>query len=358
MKGLYIHIPFCERKCRYCDFPSYGGKFSFTCDYVSALAAEAEEYRGFRPDTVYIGGGTPSALPSGLLLRLVREIGEKIDLSGAVEFSSEANPNSFTKEKALEFREAGVTRLSLGLQSSDEKMLRYLGRLHSPSDFTEAVENALEAGISNVNADMMYSLPGQTVKNVSDTVDFILSHSGIKHVSAYALRLEEGTPLYDEHPVLPDDNTDRLMFHTIEQKLEDSGFGRYEISNFSLPGFECAHNLIYWRAQEYVGLGCGAHSFYNGKRYFNPPELEEYLHGTRRLGEEAPDPFDRIMLGTRLIEGIPVSLLPDNPEVSSYVSVLVSHGLARIRGGRFALTSEGLDIQNSILTDLMLRMPE
>jgi len=355
MTGLYIHIPFCERKCLYCDFPSWAGRLSEASAYIDGVIREAAEYEGLSVDTVFIGGGTPSALPHGELRRLMDGIRRYVDFSKVKEFSSEANPNSFDRQTAEEFAEIGINRLSLGLQSAEPRLLRRIGRLHSPEDFSKAIAYAGAAGIRNINADLMYSLPEQSLADVEHTCDFLLSHP-LTHVSAYALKLEEGTPLYEEAPLLPDEDLDREMFRVICEKLSAAGFHRYEISNFAKDGYECAHNLIYWHVEDYVGLGAGAHSCYRGMRYANPRTIEAYLRGEERTSEPAEPQLEKIMLGTRLTEGIAADLLPDTVKMKNFLKLLETNGMAELRSGRFRLTHRGMDIQNEILAELFTRI--
>lgn len=355
MNGLYIHIPFCERKCLYCDFPSYAGCLSDADRYIDAVIAESAKYEGFAPDTVFIGGGTPSVLPAGKLQRLIDGIRRYIDFKNVTEFSSEANPNSFDAQTAQEFAEIGINRLSLGLQTAEPRLLKRIGRLHTAEDFTGAVHCAIDAGITNINADLMYSLPGQTTEDIEHTLSFVLSHP-LSHISAYALKLEEGTPLYREAPPLPDEDTDREMFRMVCDRLSENGFHRYEISNFAKDGCECKHNLVYWRVEDYVGLGAGAHSCYQGMRFSNPRTIEAYLAGEHGENEPAEPNFEKIMLGTRLTEGIDASLLPDTAKMRAFLGLLEKNGMANIADGRFILTHRGMDIQNEILAELFTRI--
>ena len=353
MTGLYIHIPFCERKCFYCDFASYADKFDKVKSYIDAVIEESKDYEGAAVSTVFIGGGTPSCIYDGEIARLIDGIKKHIDLSDVCEFTIEANPNSLTYDKACEYYETGIDRISIGLQSSNERLLKLIGRLHSPMQFTDAVNFAKKAGIHNINADMMYSLPTQTVKDVRDTAEFILAH-GVNHISAYSLILEEGTPLSLSDPVLPDEDTDREMFYTIKNVLKENGLKRYEISNFAAPGYESRHNLIYWRVNDYIGLGSAAHSCYNGMRYANPNDINEYILGIRHTGEEKQELLtEKIMLGTRLTEGIDINLLPDKKSINELIERMCKHGLCRTLNGRFMLTDAGMDIQNEILSELL-----
>lgn len=355
MIGLYLHIPFCRQKCLYCDFPSWANRLQDAGAYIDGVIREAEQYRGVSVDTVFVGGGTPSILPPGEFRRMIEGVGRSIDLSHVREFSAEANPNSFTRSVAEEFAASGINRVSLGLQSAEPRLLKRIGRLHSPEDFTRAVEHARAAGIHNINGDLMYSLPGQTLDDVAHSCDFLLQHP-VMHVSAYALKLEPGTPLYGENPTLPDEDLDREMFRTLQEKLEQGGFHRYEISNFAKDGCRCAHNLIYWQVEDYIGLGAGAHSCYRGMRFSNQPSIDAYLNGEPGSREPADPLLEKIMLGTRLTDGIESALLPDTPEIQAFLKLLVQHKLACLTENRFRLTDRGMDIQNEILAELFTRI--
>ena len=355
MNGLYIHIPFCERKCLYCDFPSYAGCLSEADRYIDAVIGESAQYEGFAPDTVFIGGGTPSVLPAGKLKKLISGIRRYIDFNNVIEFSSEANPNSFDAQTAEEFAEIGINRLSLGLQSAEPHLLRRIGRLHTAEDFSRAVEYARAAGITNINADLMYSLPDQALADLDHTLGFVLSHP-LSHISAYALKLEEGTPLFQEDPPLPDEDADREMFRMICGRLAENGFHRYEISNFAKENCECLHILVYWHVEPYIGLGAGAHSCYREMRFSNPRTIDAYITGEPQEREPADPQFEKIMLGTRLTEGIDASLLPDTAKMRSFIALLEKNHLASVTNGRFILTHRGMDIQNEILTELFTRI--
>ncbi len=352
--GLYIHIPYCIKKCSYCSFASYPGRFDSMHSYSEAVAAEAAQYEGVSPDTVFIGGGTPSCLPEGELLRLVEGVSRHIDLSRVTEFSIEANPNSFTREKAREYRECGANRLSLGLQSSSPALLKLLGRLHTPGDFSRAVQNAHDAGFNDINADIMYALPGQSLSDARHTLDFLLSHR-LTHISAYSLTLEEGTPLFDAHPVLPDADAAADMLTLITDTLSANNYIRYEISNFALSGHECCHNMKYWRVEDYIGLGVAAHSLFAGKRYYNTSDIDAYISGASRLPEEYDRKSERIMLCLRTREGLPADELPDTDGMRAFIGELTSHGLA-VKDGNIRLTDSGMNIQNFILSELFRRM--
>ena len=356
--GLYIHIPFCRSKCPYCDFISYVGKEPLMDEYVSCIIREASYYHGIKADTVFIGGGTPSCLPRGFIIKMMEGIRKHIDITDDAEFTIEANPNSFLPDTACEYRDAGCTRLSLGLQSASDRLLKRIGRIHTKDDFSRAFSNAVNAGISNINADIMYSLPGETESDIYDTLGF-LDNYPLTHISAYSLIIEEGTPFYDDlqsgRITAADDEHDRSTFKIISEHLRKKGLSRYEISNFSVPGMECAHNLKYWRRKEYIGLGVSAYSFLNEERFGNCSSLEEYIRDISEgkaavsYRDDRVDPlFEELMLGTRLTEGIRKSLISDRGILDS----LERSGLIHVTDDRIILTEKGMDIQDSIVISL------
>ena len=354
MIGLYIHIPFCMSKCRYCDFASFTNRRGDMKKYVDAVIDEARAYSGERADTVFIGGGTPSTLDEGLMTRLVDGVAKSICIEKNAEFTVEANPNSLTRNKAREYAALGVNRLSIGLQAAQERLLKRIGRTHTLADFYAAIDCAHNAGIDNVNADMIYSLPEQTVEDVVETAR-VICKTGVKHVSAYSLILEEGTPMFDEQPELPDDETDRRMFYAIVDELKKHGIERYEISNFAKRGYECAHNLKYWRVQDYIGLGTAAHSCYRGRRFFNADTIEGYLENKgKKPAEGEPQELlkEKIMLNLRLCEGILLDDMPKTDAMIKRLNEFIKTGFAYEKSGRFILTDKGMDIQNYIVREL------
>ena len=355
--GLYIHIPYCESKCTYCDFASFTGKTDTIDAYIDACMKELSSYGHLLVDTVYFGGGTPSVLRPGDMTRLMKGIRERVELAEDAEITSEANPNSLTEEKICEFRDAGINRISMGLQETDTKLLRILGRIHDAADFERAVYNCVRYGITNISGDLMYSLPTQTVENCRKAAEFI-SSLPVTHVSAYALRLEEGTPLYGAEQ--PDEDIDREMFSVIGSVLKEKGFLRYEISNFSLPGYECRHNMKYWEMDDYVGIGVSAHSCYRGVRHGNAVTIPSYLSmmekdGNAVISREDVDQLEEyVMLSTRTAKGLSLSkasLREDDPVVER----MTREGLAFLKGDRLILTDRGMDIQNSIVLMLLSR---
>lgn len=362
MVGLYIHIPFCRRKCGYCTFASAAGREEAMAAYVGAVVREAEVYRGETADTVFLGGGTPSLLPPALLGRLLEGVNKSIAFTPGAEVSLEANPESTDAAAARAWRALGVTRVSLGLQAVQDELLRAIGRVHTCADFLAALRAVEAAGVAHINADLMYALPGQTVRQAEESARAVCA-LGIDHLSAYALTLEEGAPLFGCPQ--PDEETDRAMFHAIEAVAEKAGFARYEISNFARPGGQCRHNLKYWRVEDYVGLGAAAHSCCGGERYGNLSDLDEYIGAIRtgacaRAFTQRRTPADcaeeAVMLKTRLCEGMQRGELPATPRMEACLARLEEGGMLVQSGGRVALTGAGMDVQNSVVVELALAL--
>lgn len=378
MAGLYIHIPFCKRKCRYCDFISFSGVSDFT-PYLDALMSEIRmlspmmKERSF--DSVFIGGGTPSYLPEGAIGRLLTEVQNCFCIVPDAEITIESNPDSITECKLSEYLNAGINRLSIGLQSTDDDVLSLIGRVHDLKQFLSAVDLARHAGFSNINADIMHGLPGQSIRSYLDTIA-LLAKLGIEHISSYALILEEGTPLYsdvsDGRIELPNADDVADMEDAGFELINELGYRRYEISNFAIPGFECRHNLNYWNNGEYLGLGLNAHSAMRlrGKwmRWANKDTLSDYIRDCAEsklpvafsddiaLCEEM---FETIMVGLRKIDGIDRSSFKNRfgidpvEHYASAVSEAVLEGNMLVSDDTIRLTKRGLDFQNEVLLKFM-----
>ncbi len=354
--GLYIHIPYCKSKCGYCDFTSYVDKWHTLPDYLNALRKEAQWYYGNKVDTVYIGGGTPSCLRDGDIQRLLHDLRTILYIDDQAEISIEANPNSLSRKKAAEFWNAGINRLSIGLQTVQPDLLKSIGRTHVYSDLLEALFSAKEVGFSNINVDLMYALPGEKVEQAIESAEKV-SRLPITHISAYALRLERGTPLYGAPQ--PDEEQDRAMFYGMKCLFEREGFERYEISNFAKKGYVCQHNLKYWRSQQYIGLGVAAHSCYRGYRYGNTASITGYIKkinsGESAVVQKEPEEksWEKLMLKTRLCEGISVKELPHNDKMRSFLELLKKNKLAIYKNDTLILTDKGMDIHNTIVLKLL-----
>ena len=374
MAGIYLHIPFCVRKCAYCDFVSFP-EASVPEAYVSALITEIELVSGGGSypaafDTVFFGGGTPSLLTGEQMRRIMTTLRKRFDIRANAEISMEANPGTVTPEKLAAYLEAGINRLSIGLQSTHDALLRSIGRIHTFAQFEETLKHAREAGFTNINVDLMHGLPNQTVEQYLDSINTVCD-LGVQHVSAYSLILEEHTPLFDRvergEVTPPDEDLVADMQDAGIDLLESRGYHRYEISNFAREGFECRHNLNYWHNGEYLGFGIAAHGVVREKRwtrYANVSTLEEYarliVKGRRPLAETirlAPrdEMFECVMLGFRLVRGIERADFLKRfglDVVEAYPKAMDS---LRIRGwveeseAFVALNRKGLDLQNEAL---------
>lgn len=351
MQGLYVHIPFCSARCRYCGFVSFPDERKSIPRYVRAVLREAELYPGFRPDTLYVGGGTPTELPAGeleaLLGGLTRRFGGRDRLR---EFTVEVNPESADPARLDALRRSGATRVSLGLQASQDRFLAALGRRHTWADFQAAFRGARSRGFS-LSVDLMLDLPGQSLADAAETVDRVVE-LGPEHVSAYGLHVEEGTPLFEEGARV-DEDLSREMLSSAVERLKAGGYRHYEISNFARPGHEALHNVNYWRGGPYLGLGCGAAGYIEGTRWQNEERLGTYLARVER-GERPVASFEKLdgrerlgeaaWLGLRMLEGHPL-----RPETEAAFGVeirelrgrglLVVEGRGRTR--RMRLSREG-----------------
>lgn len=296
--GVYIHIPFCRQKCFYCDFPSFAGRERYESDYIDALCREITVqgalYRGRwgRPATIYMGGGTPSVLPSALMKKLLKTVQEIFGVSlesghrqsGPFEFTVECNPGTIAPAYLKMLRRHGVNRLSFGVQTFDDVLLKRIGRIHTGAQAREAMELARAAGFRNVSMDLIYGLPDETIEMLQHDLETMISLQP-EHISIYGLQLEEGTAFARMKEMgklsLPDDDTVEAMYDAMTSFLPQHGYARYEISNFAKPGFESRHNLSYWQDVPYLGLGAAAHSYLEGQRYENVRDIPAYIEGIR-----------------------------------------------------------------------------
>ena len=285
--GVYIHIPFCKQKCFYCDFPSFAGRERFIDSYLAALGRELElaaekygEQGRLKPATVYVGGGTPSLLALNQMEGLFAAIDKHINLDFVDEFTIEANPGTLTVDKLRLMKATGVNRLSIGVQSLDDDCLKKIGRIHTAREAVESVRLAQEKGFDNISIDLMYGLPGQDMETLKVSVEKALTLD-VQHISIYGLQLEEGTVFSRQQEMgklqLPDDEQVEIMYDYITEVLPLNDYTRYEISNYALPGFESKHNCLYWQDVSYLGFGAGAHSYWQGSRYENPADIEQYI---------------------------------------------------------------------------------
>ena len=345
--ALYIHIPFCAQKCAYCDFASWAGREPVWEAYFHTLKEEMRpwmEINGGNFYSVFVGGGTPSLVPAERIAEILRGV-------SAGEVTLEANPGTLTPKKLEIYRQAGVNRLSMGVQSFDDGLLNTLGRIHTARQAEEAFFMAREAGFDNLNLDLMYALPGQTQETWERTLEQAAA-LGPEHISAYSLILEEGTPMATWATPLPDEDVNRMQ-RTATAFLKEKGYARYEISNYARPGRECRHNLVYWRRGDYIGVGCAAHSLYQGRRFANPDSLGAYLAGARRTEDTLLTEEDvleeRLMLGLRTAEGVPRGWIRENAQTRR----MVREGLAILEKDRFFLTEKGMEVQDAVVLALL-----
>lgn len=349
MRGLYIHVPFCLRKCPYCDFYSVSYDEGLAERYARALIRNIRAYGG-EFDSVYFGGGTPI-----LMADRIGEILGAVNFTQNAEITVECNPCEMTEETLQTLLEAGVNRLSVGVQSLDDGVLTALGRRHDARTAENAIITAKKASFGNISADIMLATPRQTSDSLKSTLER-LAELPLTHISAYMLKLEPNTPFGKNPPELPDEDETADMYLQTVRELSEHGFGQYEISNFAKAGFECRHNLKYWRREEYLGIGAAAHSLYEGRRFYIERSVEDFIatERQRELNDGSAlcerDVFEeRVMLGLRLAEGISEEL---------YKPLL--KGLERIpekyymlKGGRLALTAEGFAVSNTIIAALL-----
>lgn len=405
--GVYIHIPFCRQKCFYCDFPSFAGKKKSIDSYLKALELEfcllgqklraeagreksgdnglleqgksqnavisyADEKNKLLPRTIYIGGGTPTALNYEQLRELLRIVGKYIAVDKAEEFTVEMNPGTVDREKLLLLREAGINRISVGVQSFADDILKGIGRIHTASEAVDTIELAHRLGFENISLDLMYGLPWQNMDVLQESVERALTLP-IRHISVYGLQLEEGTAFARMADMgrlpLPDDELVEGMYDYIAARLPQAGYQRYEISNYALPGCESRHNLAYWQDVDYLGLGSGAHSYWQGVRYENPQEIDAYVETVNQghmpcLLEERVDKKAHMeefcFLGLRTAAGIDADefqrkFAVDLSEVyGAVVERMTAQKLLRQTEKGIALTAQGMKYGNQVFAEFLL----
>lgn len=359
---LYIHIPFCIRKCAYCDFLSAPAAPEVQEAYVGQLLQEIAASKKLPEDyeavTVFFGGGTPGILKGELLCSILRALRDRFSIREDAEITVEANPGTVNRDKLVQYREAGVNRISLGLQSADNQELKLLGRIHTWEQFLESFQLARETGFRNINVDLMSALPGQTTESVHRTLERVLALSP-EHISAYSLILEEGTPFYkryEGHPeLLPSGEEERQMYYDTRDRLCACGYEHYEISNFAKPGYACRHNLGYWERTDYKGFGLGAASLLKNVRHTNQTDLTEYLKGNF-AGTEEPLTEQAVreeyfFLGLRKMEGVEPGRYREHYE--ERIQRLQAQQLLEEKDGRIRLTERGTDVSNYVMAQFL-----
>jgi len=363
MTGLYIHIPFCIRKCRYCDFVSYceGDREA----YLDTLIDEMRRYRGYEIGTVFIGGGTPTVLETRQLERLCGEVFENFNIAGGYEFTIEANPGTTDREKAAALLSFGVNRISIGVQSFNDSELKTIGRIHDAKTAVRAVNDAHRAGFDNISIDLMTALPDQTMSSLMHSLKTAVSLP-LSHISAYSLIIEDGTPMAADYEngllSLPDEDEDREMYAAAKSFLERHGFLQYEISNFAKRKKECRHNINYWECGQYIGIGAAAHSYIGSVRSSNTGKLDEYLKKEYQTGERTiltreDEISEFIIMGMRMNRGIGEAEFSEKFGINIWdrygaeLEKFSRGGFILCADGRISFTDKGRDVSNSILCE-------
>ncbi len=375
MLGLYIHVPFCAQKCYYCDFNSYKINSNQKKEYLINIEREMkfykEEFKDKCFDTVFFGGGTPSILTVDELQELVNNINENFNIKKDAEITIECNPGTINREKLEAMKKMGINRLSIGLQATQNYHLKSIGRIHTYEEFEKNYYDALDIGFKNINIDLMYALPNQKTQEWKDTLDKIIKLNP-SHISAYSLILEEGTKLYDMYQnkefELLDEDTDINMYNYTIDTLKRHGYNQYEISNYSKEDLECKHNIIYWKCDNYLGLGPGASGFIGDTRYSNIEDICEYnkciMQNIRPVSEEIEltkkDKIEEfIFMGLRMNEGINIDVFKERFDTDFYdiyqevMDKLIKRELVRFDGKNISLTQKGREISNSVFIEFL-----
>ena len=372
--GIYVHIPFCKKKCKYCDFTSFSCAEEKYEDYFKCLKQEiigkTEEIKDdeISVDTIYIGGGTPSIVPADYIEQIVATIKNNYKVEKNAEITIEVNPGTVDREKLQKYYDIGINRLSIGLQSTNDKLLEMLGRIHTYSEFEDVYETARQVGFKNINVDLMIGLPKQTIEDVEDSLKKLIEKSP-EHISVYSLIVEENTKMFDliesGELELPDENLEREMYWKVKNTLQENGYKHYEISNFAKEGYESKHNLNCWKQHSYLGFGVAAHSYYDGMRYSNIESLNRYIEN-HKSGESVYNIVfhekqskeemmkEYMLLGLRKINGINITEFKDkfshNPlyVFRKELDKLVKEDLIEVDDNFVKLTIKGIDIANQV----------
>ena len=379
---LYLHMPFCVRKCAYCDFLSFPSGAETQRMYAKRLMKDIDvmgkRYGEMPVETIFIGGGTPSVPDSALIVEIMEHVRHAFHVADGAEISMEANPGTVTREKLTDYRKAGINRLSFGLQSANDRELKLLGRIHTWAEFLESFTLARECGFANLNIDLMSALPGQTCESWKETLSRVTDLDP-EHISAYSLIIEEGTPFGERYgseegrKLLPDEDSEREMYHETKRFLKDCGYERYEISNYAKPGRECRHNIGYWTGIEYLGLGLGASSYIQGFRFHNESDLSLYdkiqMNGTdadEKLHQEITRLSDKekmeefMFLGLRMIKGVSGSEFFQRfgqnmwNVYGNVLNKLKDEGLIIVDMPDVRLSDYGIDVSNYVLSEFLL----
>ncbi len=371
-RGIYVHIPFCKSKCIYCDFNSFAKKDECIEPYIKALIKEIEEYAKENKDilvkSIFIGGGTPSYINEKYIKKILDTIKQNFEIINNAEITIEVNPGTVNKRKLETYYKSGINRLSIGLQSTNDKLLKLIGRVHDFEDFLETIRMANTVGFSNINADCIIGLPTQNIYDVEDTLN-VLINLRLTHISVYSLIVEPNTPLENKinsgELKLPDEEMERYMYWFAKRKLEENGYLHYEISNFARPLFRCKHNLDCWNQKEYKGFGISASSYENGVRFTNTPSIDTYIKNIENekfkdnyIIEEKQDKEammkEYMILGLRKIMGVNINDFIKKFEISPLykfnkeITKLIREGLIEANEHSIRLSKKGLDLANIV----------
>jgi len=375
--GIYVHIPYCQQKCHYCDFLSFDGcdeseYESYALALVKEIGMAKDSFSNHKVDTIFIGGGTPSIFPLPLMQKIVQALYESFNLDKDAEFTIESNPKTLSYDKIRGYKDLGINRISLGVQSLEEKTLALLGRIHDEKDVYENVNQIRRAGFTNLNLDIMFAIPNQRVSSLMDTLEKVV-RLGPEHVSFYSLILEENTKMHTmfQSGIIQeiDEDTDREMYWRGIRYLEDNHFGHYEISNLACPHKECQHNLKYWSFEDYLGFGLGAHSFIDGKRFSNETNLNHYLENAennrsqvlwQHQNTEEDNISEYIFTGLRKRAGLCMIDFENLFKISidrifgKEINRLIKDRLLLIEGEKIKLTEKGIDLSNRVMSEFIL----
>ena len=366
--GIYIHIPFCKKKCDYCDFISFSNKDKKIEEYINAIIKEIEQQKiKSKITTIYIGGGTPSYIDSKYIKEIIAEIKKK-NVDSNAEITIEVNPGTITKNKLEDYKEVGINRLSIGLQVTQNELLKQIGRIHDFEQFLETYKMARKLGFNNINIDLMLGLPNQRIKDLRESLEKIIELNP-EHISVYSLIVEEGTPIANKiktgELILPEEDLERNMYWYVKNTLELNGYRHYEISNFAKPGYESRHNMNCWNQKEYIGIGIAAHSYRDITRYSNTEDLSEYIKNVKNghfernriiheIQKEDDTKREYMILGLRQINGISISKFKEkfgeNPIYTfrNELKKLTEEKLIIVDDNNIKLSNKGLDFANIV----------
>ena len=377
--GIYIHIPFCKQKCEYCDFISYSQKENLVEKYIIALIKSIEyskknlNMKNYKVNTIYIGGGTPSFINSKYIIKIIEKVRECFNVSKNAEITIELNPGTVNEEKVIDYKNAGINRVSIGLQAVQDNLLKMLGRIHTFEEFENTYDLIVKNNFKNINVDLMLGLPNQTIENIEESVQKIISLNP-NHISVYSLIVEEGTPI--ERKItngilnLPEEDLERKMYYKVKELLEKNNYNHYEISNFAKKGFESKHNMNCWNQEEYLGFGLASHSYFENKRFSNIENLDEYIKNieennfdkniiVHEIQSEEAKKKEYMLLGLRKIEGVSISKFEQKFRIHPLfyfrfeISKLEEENLIEVDLDNIKLTKRGLDLANIVWSEFI-----